>query len=61
LNSASGHKDSNAERQVLADVFNSPVRDFEFLQFDNPSNIASVSAWAAAGADIVMGGHIHLP
>jgi diacylglycerol kinase family enzyme len=48
LNSASGHKDSNAEREVLADVFNSASRDFEFLQFDNPSNIANVSAKAVA-------------
>ena len=46
LNSASGHKDSDAERQVLADVFNSAGRTFEFLQFDNPANIASVSAKA---------------
>ena len=90
-------------------MFNSATRAFEFLQFDNPADIASVSAravklaqetggivvaaggdgtinavagavlrpqdehdrlrgwepavraWAAAGADIVMGGHIHLP
>ncbi|MGB4117303.1 MAG: diacylglycerol kinase family protein [Polaromonas sp.] len=48
LNSASGHKDSDAERQVLADVFNSAGRAFEFLQFDNPANIASVSARAVA-------------
>ena len=46
LNSASGHKDSDAERQVLADVFNSAGRAFEFLQFDNPADIASVSALA---------------
>ena len=46
LNSASGHKDSDAERQVLADVFNGAGRAFEFLQFDNPSDIASVSAKA---------------
>ena len=46
LNSASGHKDSNEERQVLADVFNSAGRAFEFLQFDNPASIASVSAKA---------------
>ena len=48
LNSASGHKDSNAEREVLADVFNSAGRAFEFLQFDNPQEIASVSAKAVA-------------
>ena len=48
LNSASGHKDSDAERQVLADVFNSAGRAFEFLQFDNPASIASVSAKAVA-------------
>ena len=46
LNSASGHKDSDQERQVLADVFNSAGRPFEFLQFDNPADIASVSARA---------------
>ena len=46
LNSASGHKDSDEERQVLADVFNSAGRPFEFLQFDNPADIASVSARA---------------
>ena len=46
LNSASGSKDSNAERQVLADVFSSAGRAFEFLQFDHPANIASVSAKA---------------
>ena len=43
---ASGHKDSDEERQVLADVFNSATRAFEFLQFDNPADIASVSARA---------------
>ena len=48
LNSASGSNDSNAERQVLADVFNNAGRAFEFLQFDNPANIASVSAKAVA-------------
>ena len=48
LNSASGHKDSNAEREVLAEVFNSAGRAFEFLQFDNPAEIASVSAKAVA-------------
>ena len=46
LNSASGHKDTNAEREVLADVFNSAGRLFEFLQFDNPQDIAGVSAHA---------------
>ena len=46
LNSASGHKNSDEERQVLADVFNSASRAFEFLQFDNPADIASVSARA---------------
>ena len=46
LNSASGHKDSDEERQVLADVFNNAGRPFEFLQFDNPADIASVSARA---------------
>ena len=46
LNSASGHKDTNAEREVLADVFNSAGRSFEFLQFDNPQDIAGVSAHA---------------
>ena len=48
LNSASGHKDSNAEREVLADVFNNAGRVFEFLQFDNPADIVSVSAKAVA-------------
>ncbi len=48
LNSASGHKDSDAERQVLANVFNSAGRAFEFLQFDDPANIASISAKAVA-------------
>ncbi len=48
LNSASGHKDSDEERQILADVFNSAGRTFEFLQFDNPASIASVSAKAVA-------------
>ena len=48
LNSASGHKDSQEERQVLADVFNSSGRAFEFLQFDNPASIARVSAKAVA-------------
>ena len=46
LNSASGHKDSAAERQVLADVFSSAGRAFEFFQFDNPADIAKVSAQA---------------
>ena len=48
LNTASGHKDSGQERQVLADVFNTAGRTFEFLQFDNPASIASVSAKAVA-------------
>ena len=48
LNSASGHKDTHEERQVLAEVFNSAGRAFEFLQFDNPASIASVSAKAVA-------------
>ena len=48
LNSASGHNDSNAERQVFADVFNSVGRAFEFLQFENPLEIAAVSARAVA-------------
>ena len=48
LNSASGSKDSNAERQVLADVFKSAGRTFEFLQFDNPADITEVSAKAVA-------------
>ena len=48
LNSASGHKNSDEERQVLAEVFNSAGRAFEFLQFDNPANIGSVSAKAVA-------------
>ena len=46
LNSASGHKNSDEERQVLADVFSNAGRAFEFLQFDNPANISSVSAKA---------------
>lgn len=48
MNSASGHKDSNAERQVLAAVFSSAGRAFEFLQFENPQEIAQVSARAVA-------------
>ena len=48
LNAASGHNDTDQERLVLADVFNSAGRTFEFLQFDNPANIASVSAKAVA-------------
>ena len=39
LNTASGAKDSGEERQILADVFNSAGRAFEFLQFDNPADI----------------------
>ena len=48
LNSASGHKNSDEERKVLADVFNSAGRTFEFLQFDKTANIASVCAKAVA-------------
>ncbi len=48
LNTASGAKDSGEERQILADVFNSAGRAFEFMQFDNPASIASVSAKAVA-------------
>ena len=48
LNAASGHKDTNEERQVLAEVFESAGRAFEFLQFDDPSSIATVSARAVA-------------
>jgi diacylglycerol kinase family enzyme len=48
LNTASGYKDSEAERKVLADVFSSAGRAFEFLQFDNPANISSISAKAVA-------------
>lgn len=48
FNTASGHKDSNAEREVLAGVFNSAGRAFEFLQCDDPVDIASVSAKAVA-------------
>ena len=48
LNAASGHKDTDQERQVLADVFSSAGRAFEFLQFDDPSSIATVSAKAVA-------------
>ena len=50
LNAASGHKDTDAERQVLADVFTSAGRAFEFLQFDDPASIARVSAKAVASA-----------
>ncbi len=46
LNTASGNKDTDQERAVLAKVFNSAGRRFEFLQFDDPANIASVSARA---------------
>ena len=46
LNSASGHKDSDAERQVLTDIFTGAGRTCEFLQFDNPADIANVSARA---------------
>ena len=48
LNAASGHKDTDQERQVLADVFQSAGRAFEFLQFDNPASITTVSARAVA-------------
>ena len=48
LNSASGHKDSDEERGVLAEVFNTAGRAFEFLQFDNPASITTVSARAVA-------------
>jgi diacylglycerol kinase family enzyme len=48
LNAASGHKNTDEEREVLADVFNSAGRAYEFLQFDNPASIASVSAKAVA-------------
>ena len=48
LNAASGHKDTDAERQVLADVFTDAGRAFEFLQFDDPASIARVSAKAVA-------------
>ena len=48
LNAASGHKDTDEEREVLADVFNRASRAFEFLQFDNPASIVSVSAQAVA-------------
>lgn len=50
LNAASGHKDTDAERQVLADVFTDAGRAFEFLQFDDPASIARVSAKAVASA-----------
>ena len=48
LNSASGHKDTEQERQILAEVFSSAGRTYEFLQFDNPASIASVSTKAVA-------------
>ncbi len=48
LNAASGHKDSEQEREVLANVFNGAGRAFEFLQFDDPSDIKQVSAKAVA-------------
>ena len=48
LNAASGHKDTNEERQVLAEVFESAGRAFEFLQFDDPASITTVSAKAVA-------------
>ncbi len=46
LNAASGHKDTDEERQILADVFKSAGRTFEFLQFDDPASITTVSAKA---------------
>ncbi len=55
LNSSSGHKDSEEERKVLAEVFNSAGRAFEFLQFDNPADIASVCAKAVARAKAAGG------
>lgn len=48
LNSASGHKDSDEERRVLSGVFTNAGRAFEFLQFDNPASIGSVSAKAVS-------------
>ena len=48
LNAASGHKDTEQERAALAEVFTSAGRRFEFLQFDNPGDIAQVSAKAVA-------------
>lgn len=62
LNVASGHKDSSAERELLAEVFNASGRPFQFLQIDNPSSIASISAQAVAlaqekgGVVVVAGG-----
>ena len=61
LNSASGHKDTDEERQVVADVFNTAGRTFEFLQCDNPAGIAAVCARAvvlakAAGGVVVAAG-----
>ena len=55
LNSASGHKDSDEERKVLAEVFNNAGRPFEFLQFDDPANISSVSAKAVLMAKAANG------
>ena len=48
LNSASGHKNSDEERRVLADVFTSAGRAFEFLQFNDPASIGPASAKAVA-------------
>jgi len=48
LNKASGHNDTDEERQVLADVFDSAGRVFEFLHFDNPASIARLSAKAVS-------------
>ena len=55
LNSASGHKDSNEERNILAEEFQRAGRTFEFLQFDNPFEIASVCANAVARAKAAGG------
>lgn len=55
LNSASGHKDTNEERQVVAEVFSAAGRTFEFLQFDNPAGIAAVCAKAVALAQAAGG------
>ena len=50
LNAASGHKDTDEQRRVLTEVFNSAGRAFEFLQFDNPASIVMVSSKAVAQA-----------
>ena len=46
LNAASGRRDTEQARQILADVFNDAGRTFEFLPFGSPASIASVSAKA---------------